>query len=273
VEREENEFKQDELKDKRVYYDINVTTNDPEEVRSRIANLLLSKGYKPVLNKLTKFEELSEFGDLFTGGKLKPIRGILKAKKTFREGRKFSKLSFILLLIGIGLLLFYFFIGVNSLTNDLINLYLSITGGIFVVSFLLLAYKEKITFTSWIKIIGIFDPSEKITNLRIVLTGDLSKPVEETIVKLEDDLSDIYGAIASKYVRRKSSLNLYRNIKIEEVRNQLKTLREKLDELNNKLISGEITEEVYNKIREDYNKFPDEMYSDEFVNCLNAELI
>ena len=234
VEREENEFKQDELKDKRVYYDINVTTNDPEEVRSRIANLLLSKDYKPVLNKLTKFEELSEFGDLFTGGKLKPIRGILKAKKTFREGRKFSKLSFILLLIGIGLLLFYFFIGVNSLTNDLINLYLSITGGIFVVSFLLLAYKEK------------------ITNLRVVLTGDLSKPVEETIVKLEDDLSDIYGAIASKYVRRKSSLNLYRNIKIEEVRNQLKTLREKLDELNNKLISGEVTEEVYSKIREDY---------------------
>ncbi len=253
IEKIEKEFKTERMRDQYIFYDLNVRTGDPEELRSFTAEIMQEEGFNPVINELIKFED-EEMEDILRGGRLKPIKNILKGKKEFVAGEKYKFMWKFFAFLGVISLLLYFITGFFSLQFNKTAL-LIITGIFIPLSLIIYSIKEKILLELWIKNIGIYNVEDEESDVRIILSANASKKIKKALEKLEEDASNIYNIIAGKYVRRKTT-NFNRMIKKKKgetaVMPILKNIREiekEIDKLDARFANGEISEKTYNDLR------------------------
>ncbi|MDD5417426.1 MAG: hypothetical protein PHW96_00880 [Candidatus Nanoarchaeia archaeon] len=250
IEKYEDEFKSDKLKHKHVFYDLYITTGDPEEMRAFTAELLDDADYSININKLTDFEDVGVEG-IFKGGKLKPLQSIIKGVKSHEKGVKHS-------------FLWKFFAGFGALLFLLVLLFKAsvpypdffyLGGTVFLIlSFITYLVKDKIDLMLWVKISGIYNVEESKADIRVVIAGDTAKKDKEAIKLLDDDLNEIYQVIARKYIK----LNKKKEEKITVVKKDtaeekvIKALREsqsQLELLDKRLLKKEITEDTYKDVK------------------------
>ncbi len=251
VEKYEEEFKKEEMKKRRVYYDLSFRTGDPEKLRAFIARLFENFNYKVIINKLTKFEEIEE--EIFVGGRLKPVRGVIKGVKDVDFGLKHpGKLAFFLTLSVMFLIL--------SFLRNWDMLLLKISFVTFVISLLLLIPRKKITLSIWAKISGIYDPSTEKSDIKLTLAGDLGKYDKRAEEILESDMNTIYITISEEYLKERGEEYYVikegkkpweiEESKKDEVIKMITMLRKDLETLDSRYARGEITREEYEELRE-----------------------
>ena len=96
----EKEFKTSKMRDRHVFHDLNLRVNDPDEFRATSLEYLRGLGYSVGVNEMTDFEE-GEFSNFFRGGRLKPLKSVLKASKITKLGSRFPFIWKLLVLVGI----------------------------------------------------------------------------------------------------------------------------------------------------------------------------
>ncbi len=254
VEAYEDEFKTKKLRKRRIFYEIYTRVNDPEEVRVFANQLLDDLDYRTLLNELTKVEDEEE---IFKGGRLKPLRGLIKSYKKITLGIKYPNLVKFLILVGIVSFLLWV-AGVFNLIQGLnLQLFQGLTIASFVFALIVLTIKRKVNLDVWIKLLGIYDVEREKADLRIIIAGDVSKFNEKAIKVLEEDMSEIYDELGRKYVKKrvkkvKPIISEKEKSKPEE--NLLKAIRrinKEIERLNERLAKGEVSEETYKKVREE----------------------
>lgn len=260
LEKYEEQFKVKEMQNKHIFYDLFARVGDPEELRSFITELLQDYGWKASLNVLTKFEEMDIEG-IFRGGRLKPIKSIIKSYKQLKKGPRYPLLWKLFFFIGICFLIFYLYT-VAFPTEWNPNFIIKITPIWFILSLLIYSIKETVSMAMWIKIAGVYNIQDEEADVRIVIAADADKKDKEAYNKLEADISEIYGILSKKYVPRKK---VTRTMIIRELKPKkknpaialLKTIKdidEQLAVLNKRFIKGEIKEETYKELKEDLEK-------------------
>ncbi len=254
AERIEREFRTDRMRNQYIFYDLNVRAGDPEELRSFTAEIMQEVGFNPVLNELIKFED-AEMEDVLRGGRLKPVKNIVKGRKEFVAGEKYKFMWKFFAFIGFFSLLLYFVTNIFSLQLNKAAL-LILTGVFMPLSLIVYSIKEKITLSLWVKNIGIYNVEDEESDIRIILSADCSKKVKEALKKLEEDVSEVYNVLAGKYVRRKA-LRVDKMIKkrrgetsaVPLLRN-IRSVEKEMDALDARFANGEISEKAYNDVRE-----------------------
>ncbi len=252
VERYEEEFKPENMKKRRVYYDVALRVKDPEETRVYAARLLENEGYGISINKLSKFEELEE--DIFTGGRLKPIKGVMRGDKYVDFGMKYPLLFGLLLAISLASLIYSYFH--NWERSSLI---FCLFFAIFAI--LVSLIKEIVRLTVWIKIAGIYDPSQEKSDIKVTMAGDVSKPIKRAEEKIKEDLENIFRIFSSKYLKEIPEEERYYIIKEgkkpweeeeskkDEIVKMISLIRKDLAELDSRFARGEISEDAYKEAR------------------------
>src|SRR4030042_5788464 len=119
VENLEKEFKTDQLRDKHVFHDVNLRVNDPDEFRVTGIEYLRTLGYVVDVNEMSDFEESEEFSKFFRGGRLKPLRNVIKARKLSFLGSRFPHTWRLLSLVGFVAMIGYF-LPYEELNKDLL---------------------------------------------------------------------------------------------------------------------------------------------------------
>ncbi len=258
VEKYEREFETKKMRDRRLFYDLNIRVGDPEELRSDVNELLQDMDYDVVLNELTKFED-AEMDKMFMGGRLKPLKAVIKAKKIVRKGPKFPliwKTFFILGLVSIVISLLPKDFGFTGTFR-----YISL--GFFVLAGLVYLIKEKIPLVIWIKIVGIYNVQDEQADVRVVLAGDILKEDKTVFSKLEDELSEVYNVLARKYIKKLSKRQIVSQIKLPEkaktnpearILEIMADVDKELSKLERNLINGKITEATYKELKEKLQK-------------------
>jgi len=242
------------MRNQYIFYDLNVRAGDPEELRSFTAEIMQEVGFNPVLNELIKFED-AEMEDVLRGGRLKPVKNIVKGRKEFVAGEKYKFMWKFFAFIGFFSLLLYFVTNIFSLQLNKAAL-LILTGVFMPLSLIVYSIKEKITLSLWVKNIGIYNVEDEESDIRIILSADCSKKVKEALKKLEEDVSEVYNVLAGKYVRRKA-LRVDKMIKkrrgetsaVPLLRN-IRSVEKEMDALDARFANGEISEKAYNDVRE-----------------------
>jgi len=256
VDRIEKEFKINNLRDKHVFYDLNVRCGDPEELRSFTAELVSDLEFKPVLNELTKFDD-SDIENVLRGGRLKPIKGLLKAEREIIKGPKFSLLWKFFAFLGLLSLLFYF-----ATTANLVDLHfnqtllLVVSSSLLVLAVLVRTIKERIILSLWIKTVGVYDVEDESSDVRIVISAGSEKKDKQAYNTLEESVGEIYNVLAGKYIKSKPRKLLKGLTKkkdetsAQSILNALQKVEVDLDNVSSRLASGEITEATYNEVKE-----------------------
>jgi hypothetical protein len=256
VDKYEKEFKTDRLRDKHLFYDLNIRVGDPEELRTTAVELLADSDYTIRLNEMTKFED-KEFDKMFMGGRLKPLKSIIKAGKNVKKGPKFPLLWKIFVLLGLAFLALRFIspdMFGGEPTNNLLY------AGIFFLLLSLAVYmiKKIVPLALWIKIVGIYNVEDQQADIRLVLAGDTKKKDKEAFGKLEDELSEIYSVLARKYMKKIDKKQIVKSVKIETKKdetaeNKIQTLMIDLDrqirKLEKNLVEGKVSEDTYNELK------------------------
>jgi hypothetical protein len=253
VEVYEEEFKTERMKDRHLFYDLYIKAGDPEEVRAFSAELVETLDFRPVLNILTKFEDV-EFEEIFKGGRLKPVKCILRATKELRKGPRYPLAwkGFALLCV-ISLFLYLFptaLVGVEF--NRELLIYSG--SGSALLSLIIYMIKEKISLFLWLKIAGIYDVSSEESNIRLIIAGDCDKKEKTALAKLEEDLSEVYNVLARKYVKRKKEKEVVVVVKKKKapelkILGAMKGIDKELAELDKRLAEGKISEETYKDVK------------------------
>lgn len=260
VKQYEKEFETKTLENKHVFYDLYIKSEDPQELRARIAQELTDKDYKILLNEMTKFDENSELEEAFRGGNIKPIRILIKAAKDRRAGaayptlwKAFLGITIILLILTIlnsrGL-----FYGNSGNYPSPYLIYGTLASFILFLVFLLFRYVVPIFV--WSKIIGIYQAGESTAEVRIVLAGDCQFADKRSYELLEADLSEIYTDISRKYQRKASKEEYIENIPFRSEQSQklmskLREIEYELADLEKNFAAGKIGEEAYKETKKE----------------------
>lgn len=265
VEKYEDEFKTSNMRNRKLFYDLFARVGDPEELKTYSSQILDTLEYKAPLIELTKFEESTELEGVFLGGRLKPIKGIIKAIKEVKRGSRFPRLWKTLAFIGIVLLILGAFPQIlqsilSPATLATINFtYLIYGGGILLILGLLLyLIKEKIRMYIWLKIVGVYDIESKNADMRIVIAGDVDKKDMDAFSRLEEDVSELYNELARKYVKKKEEKPLIvvkeKEAPEAKIISAIKEIESKITSLDSKLAEGKIKEEAWKEARESLKK-------------------
>lgn len=262
VSKYEEQFKVKEMRNKHLFYDLYARTGDPEEVRSYVQELMQDMDWKTSVNELTKWEEKDEEG-IYRGGRLKPIRTILKSHKEVVKGPLFPWLWKTLFVLGILSLAFYLYtifdIEAGLTYNS--NLVIAASALFFVLAIVVYMIKERIHLAVWVKLSGVYDIASEETDVRIVIAADASKADKEAFDKLEADMTEIYNVLSRKYVKKKAiSTTLKKGIAKEvgttkkdpekEILKGLSDVNNSIRNIDKQLASGKISEGTYKAAKE-----------------------
>lgn len=252
VEKYEEEFRPEEMKKRIVYYDVSFRVGDPERVRAFLSRLFEEFDYKVIVNKLTKFEELEE--EIFLGGRLKPVRGVIKGRKKLDLGMKYPGR---VILAGFFAVLFFLASFWRNWDPFLLKLSLILA----VVTFFFLLFRKGVYLNVWAKIAGIYDPSKEQADLKLTLAGDIEKYDKRAEEVLQSDMNSMFVTISDRYLRRRPEEEEYYVIKegkkpweIEETKKDeiikmITMLRKDISALDSRFARGEITKEDYEELR------------------------
>ena len=262
VERYEGQFQVKEMQNKHLFYDLYARVGDPEELRSFIQQIMQDMDWKTSINELTKWEE-KDTEDIYRGGRLKPIRTILKSHKEIVKGSRWPWIWKILLAVGIGFLAFYLYtvFNVEAGLRFNKNLILAATPFWFLGSIIFYMIKDKVSMAIWAKVSGVYDIASEEADVRIVLAADAAKADKMAFDKLEEDLSELYNVLSRKYIKKKSIPNATVSEIGKEVGTRgdpgvkiLKALSEldkQMADLANQLATGKIKEDTYNQVKKE----------------------
>lgn len=261
VEEYEEEFKANKLKQKHIFYDLYLTTGDPEEMRAFASELMDDADYNININKLTNFDDMEVEG-IFKGGKLKPLRGVIKGTKSYEKGVKHPLLWKVLVALGVlsFLLVLIFKTQIplpGGFSFDPQMFYL--TGGIFLIlGFIIYMLKEKIDLMIWLKVAGVYNIDEAKADVRIVLAGESEKKDKGAINALDDDLNEIYQVIAKKYIKKGQASEKITIVKQDtaetKIFEKLREVSSELDKFTKRLADQKISEKTYTDIKEQLEK-------------------
>ncbi len=237
----EEEFKTSKLRNKRIFHDVNLRVADPDELRANIVDYLRGLDFYIILNEMTEFEESDEFAKFFRGGRLKPIKSIIKASKQTMLGTRHPKLVAFFFLAGLISTIFYLL--PYQQLNKITLFYFSITS--FILSGLFFLVKKIAKCYVWIKIVGIYDVEGLKADVRLVLSAD-----GDLYDELRDEVAELYHLISRKYFRfpRESIVKPSSKSKQQEIIEKIIKINNDERELRDKLIRGKISEELYNNV-------------------------
>ncbi len=260
----EKEFDTKVMENHHVFYDLYIKSDDPQALRNGIAEELTDLDFKILLNELTKFED-EDLDEVFRGGNAKPLRAIIKAAKDNKKGSKYPILWKFFLVIGIVLLFVFLMYSRNNIYGVITSLSMQPTSilmyaliGSFLLSFIFWAIKYTVPIFAWVKIIGIYDPTENMANVRIVLAGDCQFKDKESYGKLESDMSELYSILSRKYANKLNKRTLSDNVaqdlsingKTSSIMNKLRDTENELAQLEKNFASGKISESSYKELRD-----------------------
>lgn len=258
IEKYEDEFKTERMRNKHIFYDLNVRTGDPEEIRAYSAELFKDLDYKTVLNEMTKFED-AEFEGIFRGGRLKPLKSIMKGVKEFNKGVKYPiiwKLFFVLSAFSILLTFAKSWVETVPLLQAWSNYGWYAAAVMLIAAFIAYQIKERIGLALWVKMAGIYDVESSKADLRVIIAGDSEEKDKEAFMKLEDDVSEFYNVVARKYVKRKEGEAAVIERKPQETKifENIKDVNDDISKLEKKFIDGKITEDTYKNLKSDLER-------------------
>ncbi len=261
IEQYEEEFNTKQLENRHVFYDLYLKTEDPQELRSRIAEELTDKDYKILLNETTKFEENSELEEVFRGGNTKPIRVVIKAAKDRHAGAVYPKAwkgFLVLTIVLLAITLIYsrgaFYQAFSSYSSHPSSWLVYATIASFILFLIFLFFRYVVPMYVWVKIIGILEPNEN-ANVRVVLAGDCQFKDKESYAELEGDLSEGYYDLTRDYVRAKISKDTmiesipFRSENSRKLMDKLRDIEKQLSDLERNFAAGKISEDSYKQLR------------------------
>ncbi len=255
VAKTENEFKTYNMRNKNIFYDINIRGDDPEEVRSFVAELMGDMNYDPSVNELVEFED-AELDSVLRGGRLKPIKALIKGKKSVVRGSKYSLFWKFFAFLGLASALLYF--AESSLNLELTNKnsLLMASAILLVTSIIIRSVKERSELELWVKIVGLYNVKDEESDVKIVISAGAKKGDENVISKLKDEISELYNIISKKYVKRKPAdvEKMIITKKSESADSALMTaihdIQRSLNNLDTRLANGDIKEDTYKELKE-----------------------
>lgn len=260
VEKHEEEFKTKKMENRNIFHELNIRGTDPELLRTEVLELVEDLGYDISINKLTKFED-AEFDKIFRGGRLKPLRAVLSAEKEVQTDSMFPFLWKIVAILGmLSFLAFFipqsFFDSFNISVN---SYYFIISSLILFGSAVILFLTKKVDYLNiWFKASGIYNIQNDNTDLRIILSADTTSNEKKVIKKIDDEVAEIFRVISKKYVKKKQKKGVIlsipkseKNADISIIKN-INTINNDIKNLDVRLARGEISESVYNEIKENF---------------------
>ncbi len=255
----ENEFKTSRMRDKHVFHDISLRVDDPEEFRVTAVNYLRSLGFIIDLNEMTEFEEGDEFVKFFRGGRLKPLKNIIKARRSTVVGSRFPVLWKSLFIVGLASLIAYF-LPYKELNKELL-FYSTIVS--FLLSALFLLIKREIISSVWVKIIGVYDVEGMKADLRVVISADVSEGNFKVFNDLRDDVAEFYDLVTHKYLKKvKPAETLIKptaKSKSEELVERLVKVNKDMKVLRDKFINGRVSEDIFRRLMNSLDKEKDKI--------------
>jgi len=259
VQKNEEEFKTKNLENQKIYHELNIRGQDPEILRTQVLGLVEDMGYSVYINKFTKFEN-SEFENIFSQGRLKPLRAVLKAEKKTQTGSKYPWLWKIFLGLTILSFVAYFLPQsvYDSIGLSVNSIYILIIAIVFALTFiLLLALRRFDKLTIWFKTSGIYNVEDNVTDFKLILSGSTTAVNDKVNKLLDNDVSELFRIIGQKYVTHKddtekSILKLPKNEKNFDVNliKEINKIESELNQLDSRLARGEISEKVYYQSKE-----------------------
>ncbi|VVB74150.1 Uncharacterised protein [Candidatus Tiddalikarchaeum anstoanum] len=260
VEKYEESFKTKKMENADFYHELNIRGQDPELLRSQMLELVEDSGFNVIINKLTKFEgEDSEFEKIFQGGRLKPLRAVLGAEKEVQTQSMFPVLWRVVLIIGVLSLIAYlippsYYAQFNITVN---SYYFVVAGLVLIASAMLLWLTKKSDFiTLLIKMSGVYNVEDESTDIRIIFSADTSSNDKKVVKQLDDEVSEVYRVISTKYVKDKGHKgNLLqvpkgdKHFDVELIKG-INSTSDDLKNLDSRLARGEISEAVYKEAKE-----------------------
>ncbi len=260
----EKEFSTENLENKHVFYDLYLKTDDAQDLRNEVSESLSDLGYKTLLNEMTKFDDPG-MEELFRGGNAKPIRVYLKSAKDNYKGSKYPVLWKTFLVVGVILTIVAVMISGSSVYNQIKTLsyspptlFIYATIACYALAVIFLAVRFTVPMFSWIKIIGVYDPTEASSNVRVVLAAECQFADKDTYAKLESDMSELYSELSRKYSNKlkKSDFNdsVTSGLSIGRGANQklllrLKEAEKESADLERNFTAGKISENKYDELK------------------------
>ncbi len=261
VEKYEDQFKVKEMQNKHLFHDLYTRVGDPEELRGFIVELLQDLDWKTSINELMKFEDTDTEG-IFRGGRLKPIKSIIKAYKQIKKGPKYPLFWKLFFFIGLGFLVFYLYT-LSFPTNWNSNLIIQITPIWFILALLVYSVKETVSLALWVKLAGIYDIKNEESDVRIVIAADADKKDKEAFDKLEEDISELYNVLNRKYVASQKKVTKTQIVKVLKPKSKqpevalvrkVRDFDKQLEQLNKRFINKEIDENTYRELKQDIER-------------------
>lgn len=263
VEKYEEQFKVEQMQNKHLFYDLYARVGDPEELRGYVVETLQDMDWKTTLNELTKFEEM-ELEGIFRGGRLKPIKTVVKTYKTLKKGARWPWLWKLLFVTGCIFLGFYFFTLIDTAGGWNSDLIIKVTPVWFVLAIMIYMIKEQVAMAIWVKIAGVYDVASEEADVRIVIAADAEKKDTEAYEKLEEDVSEFYNVLTRKYVKRikreATKTEIIKEMEKTEEEPEVKIVKAMKDvdaqmaKLEKSFVEGKMKEETYRQIKEDLAK-------------------
>jgi hypothetical protein len=262
VEKVEDEFKTKKMRDRKVFFDLNIRAQDPEEVRAHSTELMTDIEFQPVLSELTKFEDV-EFEGVFRGGRLKPIKFVTKAVKERKKGPRFPLLYKLLAIIGLGclfvaLLRDFIMIGIDP------NSFIIVATLSLILAVIFYSVKKVVPMALWLKIVGIYDVESNKSDLKMIISSDLLKADKETAKKLEEDVTELFHALSDRYVRKAKKVTpIIVKKKAEssegKIVKEIKSVEDEMAKLSSRLASGDISETTFKEAKANLEKRKDKL--------------
>jgi hypothetical protein len=262
VDKLESEFKTDSMRNRHIFFDMNIRAADPEEVRSYTTQLMTDLEFKALLNEMTSFDDV-EFEKIFRGGRLKPVKCAIKGVREHKKGPKFKMLYKLLALIGTIAL----FISLMPPQWILLSVgqtaLLLIATVSLVLSVVIYSVKKIVPSSLWVKIAGIYDVESEKSDLRLIISADLEKSDKMMFIKLEEDVTEFYNILSDRYVKpletaKKKPKKILIESKAEpaedKIRKALSEIDNEIFNLDRQLAQGKITEKTYTEAKSSLSK-------------------
>ncbi len=253
VDRLEEEFKTDRMRNRHIFFDMNIRAADPEEVRAYATQLMTDLEFKTILNEMTSFDDV-EFEKLFRGGRLKPVKCVVKGVREHKKGPKFKMLYKLLALVGT-IALFISLMPPEWLWLSVGQTALLVTATVsLVLSVVVYNIKKIVPSSLWVKVAGIYDVESEKSDLRLIISADLDKSDKMMFIKLEEDVTEFYNILTDRYVKPYESLKRKpAKILIEskaepaetKVRKVIAEIDNEIFNLDRQLAQGKVTENTY----------------------------
>ncbi|MCL4399521.1 hypothetical protein M1293_03410 [Candidatus Parvarchaeota archaeon] len=264
----EKEFKTDKLESRHVFYDLYIKSDDPQSLRNEILESITEMDYKTLLNELSKFED-TELEETFRGGNAKPIRALIKAAKDNKKGPKYPLVWKTGLIVGIILLITFlalsrnaFYGGFSSFGYSSSSFLLYAMIASFIIALIGWLVKKVVPVFLWIKIIGIYDPTEETANVRIILSGECKFKDKDSYSKLENDMAELYSILSRKYSNKLNKKQMARNINDalslgtrsgQNLSNKMREVEKESADLERNFVAGKISEQQYKELKAEFN--------------------